>query len=191
MNTFQVSSEKTTQHNTYGGRRYICVFLSLPTVCSAVEDKQTWSSKNTEQKIVARKKEEAAAATTVQAPQQQQQQQQADEAQEEEEASRPWQLCNTKWRGQTRSLRSGAALAGRRRRRVTTTKQDKRAKTKQKKKKTGKKTEKQKAKQNKGVGQVGAQGSAPKNVYWLGPPTFCDAQRWGQNYRPKFGIPTF
>jgi hypothetical protein len=56
MNTFQVSSEKTILHNTYGGRRYICVFLSLPTVCSAVEDKQTRSSKNTEQKIVGKKK---------------------------------------------------------------------------------------------------------------------------------------
>ncbi len=146
MNTFQVSSEKTTLHNTYGGRRYICVFLSLPTVCSAVEDKQTWSSKNTEQKIVGRKKKNegaTAAAPPVQPPQQQEEE--ADEAQEEEEASRPWQLCNTKWRGQTRSLQSEAALAGRRRRRrrVTTTERDKRAKTKQKKQAKNKKTKSQ------------------------------------------------
>jgi hypothetical protein len=64
-------------------------------------------------------------------------------------------------------------LAGRRRRRrrVTTTERDKRVKTKKKKKKR-QKTEKQKTKQNKGVGQVGAQRSAQKNFYWLCPQTF-------------------
>jgi hypothetical protein len=171
MNTFQVSSEKTTLHNTYGGRRYICVFLSLPTVCSAVEDKQTCSSKNTEQKIVGREKKEAAAAATTVQPPQQQQQQQADEAQEEVEASRPWQLCHTKWRGQTRSLQSGAALAGRRRRRrVTTTERDKRAKTKKKTHAKNRKTKSQT--KQKCWASWRSNGLPKKYVYWLRPQTF-------------------